>query len=79
MGILKGMMASDAQSGVLYGPKNNGTKGPAMPNPPKAYETDPKAEQMGCVDVKKLSNLDLQMSVKRSRNNNNNSNNNKAI
>lgn len=46
MGILMGMMHPDAKSGVLYGPKNNGTKGPAVPNPPKPYETDPKAIEM---------------------------------
>jgi NAD(P)-dependent dehydrogenase (short-subunit alcohol dehydrogenase family) len=44
MGLLKGMMDPDAQSGVLYGPK--GMKGLAIPNPPKPSETDPKAIDM---------------------------------
>ncbi|CAE7487528.1 unnamed protein product [Symbiodinium natans] len=46
MGLLKCMVAPDAESGVLYGPKNSGTSGPAVPNPPKAYENDPKAVEM---------------------------------
>ena len=46
MGILMGMMHPDAKSGVLNGQKNNGTKGPAVPNAPKPYETDPKAIEM---------------------------------
>ncbi|CAL1169151.1 unnamed protein product [Cladocopium goreaui] len=46
MGLVKCMVATDAQSGVLYGPKNSGPAGPAVPNPPKAYETDPKAIEM---------------------------------
>lgn len=41
LGLLTGMMAPDAQSGVLYGPKGNGTKGPAVPVSPEAIETDP--------------------------------------
>lgn len=45
MGLLTGMMATDAQSGILYGPKN-GLYGPAVPNPPKDYETDPVAQKM---------------------------------
>jgi NAD(P)-dependent dehydrogenase (short-subunit alcohol dehydrogenase family) len=40
MGLIIGMMAVDAQSGVLYGPKNNGTKGKAVPVPAKSFETD---------------------------------------
>lgn len=46
MGLIKCMVAADAQSGVLYGPKNSGPSGPAVPNPPKDYETDPKAIEM---------------------------------
>lgn len=40
MGLITGMMVPDAQSGVLYGPKDNGTKGKAIPVPPKPFETD---------------------------------------
>ncbi len=40
MGLLKGMMHPDAESGVLYGPKNSGMRGAAVPNPPKAFEND---------------------------------------
>ncbi len=40
MGLLTGMMASDAKSGVLYGPKNNGTKGEAVAIAAESYETD---------------------------------------
>ncbi|CAJ1889680.1 unnamed protein product [Cylindrotheca closterium] len=46
MGLMKGMMDPSAESGVLYGPKNSGTKGPAVPNPPKEYETNAKAIEM---------------------------------
>lgn len=46
MGLVKCMVATDAQSGVLYGPKNSGATGPAVPNPPKPCETDPKAIEM---------------------------------
>lgn len=46
MGLLTGMMSPDAQSGVLYGPANNGISGLAVPNPPKPYETDPEAKKM---------------------------------
>jgi len=46
MGLLTGMMATDAKSGVLYGPKKNGLSGPAVPNPPKPYENDSKAMEM---------------------------------
>lgn len=46
MGLVKCLVATDVQSGVLYGPKNSGPAGPAVPNPPKAYETDPKAIEM---------------------------------
>lgn len=46
MGLIKGMMDPSAQSGILYGPTNPPTKGPADPNPPKEYETDPKAIEM---------------------------------
>ncbi|MEE4281070.1 MAG: SDR family NAD(P)-dependent oxidoreductase [Pseudomonadales bacterium] len=40
MGLITGMFMPDAQSGVLYGPKDNGTKGKAVPVPPKPFETD---------------------------------------
>lgn len=40
MGLITGMMAPDAQSGVLYGPKDNGTKGKAVPVLPNPFETD---------------------------------------
>ena len=46
MGLLKGMMHPDAQSGVLYGPKNSGTKGNPVINKPKHYENDPAAISM---------------------------------
>jgi len=46
MGILLGMMHPDAKSGVLYGPKNGGTKGLPVPNPVEPYEKDPKAQEM---------------------------------
>ena len=46
MGLIKGMMHPDAQSGILYGPGNRGFKGPAVPNPPKPFETDPEAIAM---------------------------------
>ena len=46
MGIIKGMMHPDAQSGVLYGPKNSGTKGKAVINKPKNYENNPASMSM---------------------------------
>lgn len=46
MGLLTGMMASDAKPGVLYGPKNNGTKGKAVPVALESYETDPAGIDM---------------------------------
>ncbi|CAJ1932083.1 unnamed protein product [Cylindrotheca closterium] len=46
LGLLRGMMDPEAESGVLYGPKKSGISGPAVPNPPKEYETDPKAIEM---------------------------------
>lgn len=46
MGLLVGMMVPDAKSGLLYGPAKNGMSGPAVPNPPKNYETDPAAMKM---------------------------------
>jgi len=46
VGLIKGMMDPSAESGVLYGPKNSGFNGPAVPNPPKEYETNPKAIAM---------------------------------
>ncbi|CAJ1381087.1 unnamed protein product [Effrenium voratum] len=47
MGLLKAMMDPDAESGVLYGPANDGLTGPAVANPryPGA-ETDPAAQEM---------------------------------
>ncbi|CAB9526725.1 Dehydrogenase/reductase SDR family member on chromosome X [Seminavis robusta] len=44
MGILKGMMHPDVQSGVHYGPA--GTKGPAVINEEKPYEVDPEGIKM---------------------------------
>jgi len=44
MGIIKGMLHPDVASGVHYGPA--ATKGPAVPNEQKPYETDPDAIQM---------------------------------
>lgn len=41
MGLLKGMMGVDAESGVHYGPP--GFKGRPVPNPLNPYETDPEA------------------------------------
>lgn len=35
MGLIKGMMHPDADSGVLYGPAKSGMKGAAVPNPLK--------------------------------------------
>lgn len=47
MGLLTGMLAPDAESGVLYGPtRSSGMSGPAVPNPPKEYEHDPEAMTM---------------------------------
>lgn len=46
MGLLTGMMVPDAESGVLYGPKNSGTKGKAVPNPPKPFENDRESIDM---------------------------------
>mmetsp|Transcript_37268 Transcript_37268/g.68186 ORF Transcript_37268/g.68186 Transcript_37268/m.68186 type:complete len:329 (-) Transcript_37268:56-1042(-) len=46
MGLLKAMVATDAQSGVLYGPANSTPSGPAVANPIEPYETDPKALEM---------------------------------
>jgi NAD(P)-dependent dehydrogenase (short-subunit alcohol dehydrogenase family) len=46
MGLIKGMMHPEAESGVLYGPAKSGLKGAAVPNPPKEYETDPEAIDM---------------------------------
>ena len=44
MGILKGMMHAEVESGVHYGPAT--TKGPAVPNEVKPYETNPESIQM---------------------------------
>ena len=46
MGLIKGMVDPTAESGVLYGPKNGGTKGLPVPNPKETYETDPAAFEM---------------------------------
>lgn len=52
MGLLKGMMdyRNNVEGGTLYGPKIFGPlyymRGPAVPNPLKAYEIDPKAKEM---------------------------------
>jgi len=46
MGLITGMMATDAQSGVMYGPKNNGTKGKAVAVPAKPFETDSSSIDM---------------------------------
>jgi len=46
MGLLKAMVASDVESGVLYGPKDSRPSGPAVANPIMPYETDPKALEM---------------------------------
>ena len=46
MGIIKGMMHPDAQSGVLYGPKNSGTKGKAVINKPKHCENNTASMSM---------------------------------
>lgn len=46
MGLLKCMLAPDAQSGVLYGPKKSGFFGPAVANPIMPYENDPEAVEM---------------------------------
>jgi NAD(P)-dependent dehydrogenase (short-subunit alcohol dehydrogenase family) len=47
IGLIKGMMDPKSQSGVLYGPLSyGGLKGPAVPNPPKPFETDVKAIAM---------------------------------
>jgi NAD(P)-dependent dehydrogenase (short-subunit alcohol dehydrogenase family) len=44
MGLLKGMMAQDARSGVLYGPK--GMKGPAVAIDPNPWEIDADAKKL---------------------------------
>lgn len=46
MGLLTGMMSPGAESDVLYGPKNSGASGLAVPNPPKPFETDPESIAM---------------------------------
>ena len=46
MGLLKVMMDQRAESDVLHGPKGGKTYGPAVPNPPKEYETGPEAITM---------------------------------
>lgn len=44
MGLIKGMMDPDAESGHLYGPK--WISGTAVSNPPKSYETDTASKKM---------------------------------
>ena len=44
MGIILGMMHADAKSGIHYGPAT--TKGPAVPNEEKPYETNTDSIQM---------------------------------
>lgn len=46
MGLLTGMMLPSAESGVLYGPKISDTRGAAVPNPPKPFETDLESIEM---------------------------------
>ena len=47
MGILTGMLAANAKSGVLYGPRGwFGIRGNAVPNMAKPCETDPKSIAM---------------------------------
>ena len=46
VGLIKCMMDPEAKSGTLYGPKDSGMKGPAVPNPPKPFENDPEAIAM---------------------------------
>lgn len=46
MGILKGIMAPDAESGAFYGPKGHGMSGLPVITPPKAYENDPESIKM---------------------------------
>lgn len=46
VGLLKAMMDPTAKSGVLYGPADNGSKGPAVPNLPKPYETNEDTKEM---------------------------------
>lgn len=47
MGLLTGMMASDAESGVFYGPVAKGTlAGPAVAIAPEKYENDPESMAM---------------------------------
>jgi len=47
MGILKGMMATTAESGVLYGPTGmGGMRGPAVIIKPKKHENDPESIKM---------------------------------
>ena len=46
MGLIKGMLDPEAESGVLYGPANNATKGLPVPNPPEPYENDPESIDM---------------------------------
>jgi short-subunit dehydrogenase len=44
MGLVKGMMDSNVESGTLYGPSK--FKGVAVPNPPKSHETDTQSKEM---------------------------------
>mmetsp|Transcript_6728 Transcript_6728/g.7677 ORF Transcript_6728/g.7677 Transcript_6728/m.7677 type:complete len:336 (+) Transcript_6728:97-1104(+) len=45
MGLILGMLGN-AESGRLYGPKNNRGRGKPVVNPPKSYENDPAAMDM---------------------------------
>jgi NAD(P)-dependent dehydrogenase (short-subunit alcohol dehydrogenase family) len=46
MGLITGMMMPDAQPGVLYGPKDNGTKGMAVPVSLEPFETSVESIEM---------------------------------
>lgn len=46
MGLLYGMVSPDAESGLLYGPKNDGFSGPAVRTELKEHETDQTACDM---------------------------------
>mmetsp|Transcript_5011 Transcript_5011/g.9434 ORF Transcript_5011/g.9434 Transcript_5011/m.9434 type:complete len:328 (-) Transcript_5011:59-1042(-) len=46
VGFVKAMMDPDAESGALYGPKDGGMKGRAVPNKLEPYETDSEQIEM---------------------------------
>lgn len=46
MGLLYGMASPDAQNGILYGPKKDKFKGPAVPTELKPHETDATYTEM---------------------------------